>query len=98
MRDFDKLRSGFITQNQLRIGFNMAKIQLSNTEFKLLNEGFDAEAKPGHVKWRELVDAIDTVFTVKGLEKNNTIQPTGARTQANYGKASVEKNEKSLVE
>lgn len=32
-RDFDKLRSGFITQSQLRIGFNMAKIQLSNAEF-----------------------------------------------------------------
>ena len=92
------LRERFITQNQLRIGFNMAKIQLSNPEFKLLTDGFHAEAKQGHVLWRELVDAIDTVFTVKGLEKDNTIEPLGARTQANYGKAGVEKSEKNLVE
>jgi Ca2+-binding EF-hand superfamily protein len=42
-RDFDKLRSGFITINQLRIGLNMAKIQLSKPEFALIVDGFKAQ-------------------------------------------------------
>ena len=33
-RDFDKLRSGFITEAQFRIGLNMAKIVLSSHEFE----------------------------------------------------------------
>jgi hypothetical protein len=48
--------------------------------------------------WRDLVDSIDEVFTVKGLEKNSTFTPAGARTQANYGRPGAEKTEKSLVD
>ena len=36
LRDFDKLRSGTITEAQLRKGLNMTKIPLSDPEFKLL--------------------------------------------------------------
>lgn len=36
MRDFDKLRSGFITDAQFRIGLNMGKVVLSANEFELL--------------------------------------------------------------
>ena len=39
-RDFDKLRTGFITHAQFRIGLNMAKIVLSGNEFGLLTEHF----------------------------------------------------------
>jgi len=37
-RDFDKLRSGFITEAQFRIGLNMSKIILSGSEFRLICE------------------------------------------------------------
>lgn len=39
-RDFDKLRSGYITEAQFRIGLNMAKIVLSSHEFEMLTEYF----------------------------------------------------------
>jgi hypothetical protein len=39
-RDFDKLRSGFITKAQFRIGMNMGKIVLSGNEFNLLCDYF----------------------------------------------------------
>jgi len=35
-RDFDKLRSGYITEAQFRIGLNMSKIVLSSNEFRLI--------------------------------------------------------------
>ena len=35
-RDFDRLRSGFITAAQFRIGLNMAKVQISQPEFEKL--------------------------------------------------------------
>jgi Ca2+-binding EF-hand superfamily protein len=39
-RDFDKLRSGSITEAQFRIGLNMAKIVLSGNEFRTLCDHF----------------------------------------------------------
>jgi Ca2+-binding EF-hand superfamily protein len=68
-RDFDKLRSGFITQAQFRIGLNRAKIVLSSQEFQQLCEYFNAPKEGGHVKWREFSDQVDEVFTKKNLEK-----------------------------
>lgn len=84
-RDFDKLRSGFITEAQFRIGLNMSKIVLSGSEFKLLTEEFKAPKSGDHVKWREFSDQVDLVFTKKGLEKSVDIPLDDARTQSFYG-------------
>ena len=70
LRDFDKLRSGTITVKQLRLGFNMAKIQLSNHEFELLIDNFHCPDKQGYVFWNKICDMIDEVHTVKGLERD----------------------------
>lgn len=39
-RDFDKLRSGEITNIQLRLGLNMGKMPLSDHEFNLIVDHF----------------------------------------------------------
>ena len=41
-RDFDKLRSGYITAGQFRIGLNMGKLAISNPEYNHLCEHFKA--------------------------------------------------------
>lgn len=65
LREFDKLRSGTITKEQLRVGLNMSKIVLSEAEFDLLVEAFACADKPNYVKVKDFVDAIDEVFTKK---------------------------------
>ena len=68
-RDFDKLRSGYITEAQFRIGLNMGKIVLSGHEFALLADAFQAPKEGKHIMWRDFVDRVEEVFTKKGLEK-----------------------------
>lgn len=51
-RDFDKLRSGYITEAQFRIGLNMSKIVLSSAEFRLLADYFQAPKEGAHICWR----------------------------------------------
>ena len=86
-RDFDKLRSGYITEAQFRIGLNMSKIVLSGAEFKLLCDTFQAPKVGAHIKWREFSDMVDEVFTKKNLEKSVDIKLDDARTQSFYGQA-----------
>jgi Ca2+-binding EF-hand superfamily protein len=96
-RDFDKLRSGFITQAQFRIGLSMAKITLSGAEFNLLVDQF-AGPEANQVRWREFSDSVDEVFTKKGLEKQVDIVLDDARTMSMYGQALPTDEDHGLVE
>ena len=95
-RDFDKLRSGYITEAQFRIGLNMGKIVLSNLEFEELMNHFKAPKEGRHIKWRELSDSIDEVFTKKGLEKHIDKPMEDARTKTFYGRTAASSNEKVI--
>jgi len=97
-RDFDKLRSGFITNAQFRIGLNMSKIILSGSEFKMLCEQFKAPKEGDHVKWREFADSVDEVFTRKGLETDTQATVGGARTTTFYGKKDPSESDVQIVE
>jgi Ca2+-binding EF-hand superfamily protein len=96
-RDFDKLRSGFITQSQFRIGLSMAKITLSGNEFNMLCEHFQGSGN-NQVKWRDFSDAVDEVFTKKGLEKQVDMILDDARTQSFYGQAQPSDADEGLVD
>ena len=95
-RDFDKLRSGFITDAQFRIGLNMAKIVVSSHEFELLTENYRAPKEGKHVKWREFCDTVDEVFTKKGLEKDVDKPLDDVRIQTFYGRTKPNKLERNL--
>jgi Ca2+-binding EF-hand superfamily protein len=97
-RDFDKLRSGFITDTQFRIGLNMAKIVVSSHEFDLLCEHYRAPKEGKHIKWRDFCDAVDEVFTKKGLEKQIDIVLDDVRTQTFYGRTKPQKVERTVSE
>eukprot|EP00826_Nyctotherus_ovalis_P059101 TRINITY_DN818_c0_g1_i17.p1 TRINITY_DN818_c0_g1~~TRINITY_DN818_c0_g1_i17.p1 ORF type:complete len:380 (-),score=141.66 TRINITY_DN818_c0_g1_i17:1038-2177(-) len=84
LKDFDKLNSGAIATTKFRIGLNMGKIELSNAEFDLLCEHFAAKT-PGKVEWRNFVDSIEEVFTIKGLETMPTLVVQPAKTATKYG-------------
>lgn len=86
-RDFDKLRSGFITEAQFRIGLNMAKIVLSGFEFEALVENFRAPKEGRHVRWRDFCDQVEEVFTKKNLEKAVDLVLDDVRTQTFYGRS-----------
>lgn len=49
MRDFDKLRHGNISKDNFRLALNMAKLPLSETEFKLILDNFATPNKQGFV-------------------------------------------------
>lgn len=97
-RDFDKLRSGFITESQFRIGLNMAKIVLSSTEFEALVEHFRAPKEGRHIRWRDFSDAVDEVFTKKCLEKAVDLALDDVRTQTFYGRSDATAGQRSICQ
>lgn len=99
LKDFDKLRSGSITKNQLRLGLNMANIPLSNQEFEMIVEFFKSQEKADHVLWRDFCDCIDKVFVHKNLEKQNpAVELEKTVLSFNYGKSGMNQSEVQLAE
>ena len=96
-RDFDKLRSGFITKAQFRIGLSMAKITLSGNEFNLLCDHFSG-LKDNQVRWRDFCDSVDEVFSKKGLEKQVDMVLDDARTLSLYGTTAPTDADQGLVD
>lgn len=97
-RDFDRLRSGYITAAQFRIGLTMSKVPVSQSEFQMLCQHYKAPKEGEHVKWREFSDAIDEVFTTKGLEKNLDASVGMARTVTTYGRRQANAEEQAICQ
>ena len=93
-RDFDKLRSGYITDSQFRIGLNMAKIVLSSHEFEALLQHFRAPKEGRHICWKDFSDSVDEVFTKKNLEKSIDIRLDDVRTQTFYGRSDASRDQR----
>lgn len=75
----------------------MAKIVLSAHEFDELCANFEAPKEGKHIKWREFCDAVDEVFTKKGLEKAVDMQLDDVRTQTIYGRTNPSKGERNVA-
>lgn len=96
-RDFDKLRTGFITNAQFRIGLNMAKVGVSNKEYEQITSTFKAPKEGEHICWKDFVDHVDEVFTKKGMEKNADTILNDVRTSTTYGRREANADELAIV-
>jgi hypothetical protein len=76
----------------------MAKIVLSSHEFEELVEYFKAPKEGRHIRWRDFSDAVDEVFTKKGLEKAVDLVLDDVRTTAVYGRTNPSKQQRNLAE
>lgn len=91
MRDFDKLRSGSITETQFLSCLSMMKIYLTRKESEMLIGKYANPDKEREVMWRKFCDDVDLVFVVKNLEKREDITEL-----KNITKTSFRLNELSL--
>jgi hypothetical protein len=76
----------------------MAKIVLSSHEFDQLVENYKAPKEGKHICWRDFCDAIDEVFTKKGLEKAVDLVLDDVRTNTIYGRTNPTKAQRNLSE
>ncbi|XP_030559267.1 uncharacterized protein LOC115761605 [Drosophila novamexicana] len=71
LEKFDSLQVGSITKNQFERGLSNMGVgkYLSRRELDLLANRYLDPLDTNRVRWRNFVDEIDTVFTIKNLDK-----------------------------
>ena len=73
--DFDPLRKGTCTKAKFRTALDMANLHLRSEEFVVLEAFYSVEGEEDKVYYKDLVEEIETVFTIKGLEKEPLLRP-----------------------
>jgi Ca2+-binding EF-hand superfamily protein len=71
-KDFDKLRKGKVTAAQFKAILSTLSISLTDEEYQTLTERYQTD--DNMVNYQAFCDSIDSIFTVKGLEKLPTVR------------------------
>lgn len=69
-QDHDTLRKGYITSQKFRGVLFSQKIYLTNAEFEILEKCFAVPNDPTKVNYVHFNETIESIFTVKNLEKD----------------------------
>ncbi len=73
--DFDPLRKGTCTKAKFRTALDMANLHLRSEEFDVLEKFYSVNEEEDKVYYKDLVEEVETVFTIKGLEKDPLKRP-----------------------
>lgn len=74
--DFDTLRKGTCTKAKFRTALDMANLNLRSEEYDVLENYYAVPEENDKVYYKNLVEEVETVFTIKGLEKDPLLRPT----------------------
>lgn len=70
--DYDKLRHGRISENQFICGLGLCRFKLTRDEIQKITEHYRLKTRNGRgdIDYKSFCESLDTVFTIKNLEKN----------------------------
>lgn len=71
-RDFDKLRKGRVTKAQFKAILSTLSFNLTEEEYQTLIDRYSCE-DPLMVNYAGFCDSIDSIFTIKGIDKAPTV-------------------------
>lgn len=72
LQDFDKLRTGYVTEERFRQGLKGICPDLTANELKSLVQQYATRSGPTPVAWRQFEGDVESSFTTGGLEKYPT--------------------------
>lgn len=70
MKDYDKLRTGRLLKTVFPRALDLCQLKLFKSEVDDLMRYYESPTHPEHVDYIRFCDDVESVFTVKGLEKN----------------------------
>ncbi|KAI9346901.1 hypothetical protein BDR26DRAFT_916308 [Obelidium mucronatum] len=76
MADFDHLKHGKITKNEFRRALKVIYVDLTESELETLEALYQNQFDHGMVNYVQFSDAVESVFTFKGLINAPTMEPT----------------------
>ncbi|XP_002741846.1 uncharacterized protein LOC100373451 [Saccoglossus kowalevskii] len=75
LRDYDKLRTGRMKKETFRRALDPANLGLKGSEVSILENAFESQRDPGYVEYLLFNDEIESIFTIKNLEKDPLVTP-----------------------
>lgn len=74
-QDFDSLRKGVLSKAKFRTALDMANLNLRSEEYDVLESVYQLTDDKTRINYLSLIEEVNTVFTIKGMEKDPLIRP-----------------------
>ncbi|XP_022079913.1 uncharacterized protein LOC110973400 [Acanthaster planci] len=75
IRDYDKLRTGRMLKTTFRRALDLAHLELQASEVDILQQNYEYPRDPAYVEYVPFCDEIESIFTLKHLEKAPQVKP-----------------------
>lgn len=79
--DYDKFNSGRMLKNHFRRALDLCKLGLLESELSILEDHYQSAGFHDFVDYLRFSDDIESIFTIKHLEKAPTLEPEQFRPQ-----------------
>lgn len=97
-KDYDKLRTGRILKTVFPRAMDLASLKLTKVEVEQLMNRYTAIGYPDYVQHTTLVDEIESIFTLKELEKAPEIVPIQFKPQPENEYCKLSPEEKKVLD
>lgn len=97
-KDYDKLRTGRILKTVFPRAMDLASLKLTKVEVEQLMNRYTAIGYPDYVQHTALVDEIESIFTLKELEKAPEIVPIQFKPQPENEYCKLSPEEKKVLD
>jgi len=75
MTDYDKLRTGRMKKSNFRRALDLCMFLLTESELAILEDHYQAVGYPDFVNYTDFIDEIESIFTIKNLDKAPLLEP-----------------------
>ena len=75
MKDYDKLKTGRVLESNFARALDLAGLGLKESEVHMLIDAYRSLTHPGYIEYLAFSNEVESIFTLKYLEKNPLITP-----------------------
>ncbi|KAL9961377.1 hypothetical protein ACROYT_G030301 [Oculina patagonica] len=97
-KDYDKLRTGRILKTVFPRAMDLASLKLTKVEVEQLMHRYTAVGYPDYVQYTALVDEIESIFTLKDLEKAPEVVPIQFKPQPENEYCKLSPDEQNVMD
>lgn len=95
-KDYDVLNRGILSKNNFRRALDLAYFGLKESERELLCEYYESPKWNDHVAYLHFCDEIESIYTLKHLDKRPTVTPRQFQVPADWHHNDVRHDQEAL--
>ena len=98
MKDYDKLKTGRVLEANFARALDLSGLGLKESEMTMLTQAYRSPLHPGFVDYSMFCEEIETIFTLKHLEKQPLVTPNQFKPPVEWEQNTLAKEKEAIFD